>query len=128
MTELRDFFKAVSKEKHNQHLKDEELISSSFEDFFIKPLKEEISPKPVKKEVFTENTLLEKSLGLLAEPTTTKNSDPLTPLNQNFLTVEAFQKHLEFNSNFLLLVAAEKSDLNFLMIFLETALNNAISL
>jgi hypothetical protein len=95
MTELRDFFKAVSKEKHNQHLKDEELISSSFEDFFIKPLKEEISPKPVKKEVFTENTLLEKSLGLLAEPTTTKNSDPLTPLNQNFLTVEAFQKHYQ---------------------------------
>lgn len=38
--------------------------------------------------------LIEKSLGLLAEPSDVKvQQDPLTPLNQNFATLEDLQKH-----------------------------------
>lgn len=103
MNDLKDFFEAVSREKALQQQEVEEMISTSFEDFFIKPLKEEIQPRPkrLKKKkprvqpIKEETTLIEKSLGLLAEPTSVKNSDPLTPLNQNFMTVDAFQKHYQ---------------------------------
>lgn len=46
-------------------------------------------------EIDKKNTpLLEKSLGLLAEPSEVKQqSDPLTPLNQNFATLDDLQKH-----------------------------------
>jgi hypothetical protein len=74
----------------------DELISNSFEESFVKPLIEQKSrPKKNKKEEtsFGQPTLIQKSLGLLAEPIKTNNSDPLTPLNQEFVTLEQFQKH-----------------------------------
>jgi predicted transcriptional regulator len=41
-----------------------------------------------------EQTLIEKSLGLLAEPSEVKQqNDPLTPLDQKFATLEDLQKH-----------------------------------
>jgi hypothetical protein len=41
-----------------------------------------------------EKTLIEKSLGILAEPSNTKvQKDPLTPLDQNFATLEDLQNH-----------------------------------
>jgi|688.fasta_scaffold13301_7 hypothetical protein len=100
MGDLKEFFEAVSKEKKIQQEEVEELISTSFDDFFIKPLIEETKPKKRDKSTKTkfikeDHSLLEKSLGLLAEPTSTKNQDPLTPLDQNFLTVDAFQKHYQ---------------------------------
>lgn len=104
MNELKEFFEAVSKEKKIQQKEVEELISTSFDDFFVKPLLEEVKPKrktktikskPKVEPIKEEASLIEKSLGLLAEPTTTKNEDPLTPLNQNFMTVDAFQKHYQ---------------------------------
>ena len=50
---------------------------------------EKISEKP--KE---ESTLIEKSLGLLSEPSNTKvQNDPLTPLDQKFATLDDLQKH-----------------------------------
>jgi hypothetical protein len=46
------------------------------------------------KEELKEPTLIEKSLGLLAEPSDVKvQQDPLTPLNQNFATLDDLQKH-----------------------------------
>jgi hypothetical protein len=46
------------------------------------------------KEELKEPTLIEKSLGLLAEPSDVKvQQDPLTPLNQNFVTLEDLNKH-----------------------------------
>jgi hypothetical protein len=49
---------------------------------------EESSEKP------KEPTLIEKSLGLLAEPSDAKvQQDPLTPLDQKFATIEDLQKH-----------------------------------
>jgi hypothetical protein len=96
MSDLSDFFKLVSEEKRKTKEELDELISNSFEESFVKPLIEQKSrPKKKKKEEtsFGEPTLIQKSLGLLAEPIKTNNSDPLTPLNQNFLTLEEFQKH-----------------------------------
>ena len=40
---------------------------------------------------FNEKTLLNE--GLLNEPPTSKNSDPLTPLDQNFVTLDQLQSH-----------------------------------
>lgn len=41
-----------------------------------------------------ESTLIEKSLGLLSEPSDTKvQNDPLTPLDQKFATLDDLQKH-----------------------------------
>jgi hypothetical protein len=46
------------------------------------------------KEELKEPTLIEKSLGLLAEPSEVKQqNDPLTPLDQNFATLDDLQKH-----------------------------------
>lgn len=106
MNDLKDFFEAVSIGKKLQQQEVDEIISTSFEDFFIKPLIEETSPKlkakvkkkkikPKPEPIREEASLIERSLGLLAEPTTTKNEDPLTPLNQNFMTVDAFQRHYQ---------------------------------
>jgi len=44
--------------------------------------------------------LIEKSLGLLAEPSEVKQqTDPLTPLNQNFATLDDLQKHYKLFLN-----------------------------
>jgi hypothetical protein len=100
MSDLSDFFKLVSEEKKKTKKELDDLISGSFEESFIAPLTEKVTPKPKKvtprpkkKESFGEPTLIQKSLGLLAEPIKTNNSDPLTPLNQNFATLEDLQKH-----------------------------------
>jgi hypothetical protein len=100
MSDLSDFFKLVSEEKKKSKKELDDLISGSFEESFIAPLAEKvapkqkkITPKPKKKESFGEPTLIQKSLGLLAEPIKTNNSDPLTPLNQKFATLEDLQKH-----------------------------------
>ena len=46
------------------------------------------------KEELEEPTLIEKSLGLLAEPSNTKvQQDPITPLDQKFATLDDLQKH-----------------------------------
>jgi hypothetical protein len=101
MNDLSDFFKLISEEKKKTKKELDDLISDSFEESFIAPLTEKVASKsklkkktPIKEEKsFGEPTLIQKSLGLLAEPIKTNNSDPLTPLNQKFLTVEDFQKH-----------------------------------
>ena len=100
MSDLSDFFKLISEEKKKSKKELDDLISGSFEESFIAPLTEKvapkpkkITPKPKKEESFGEPTLIQKSLGLLAEPIKTNNSDPLTPLNQKFATLEDLQKH-----------------------------------
>lgn len=103
-SELIEFFKAVKSEKKEKKKKIDSLIGNSFFEDFVKPLSEEIKSKhseviteeveEVKKEPPKEKTLIEKSLGLLSEPSNTKQqSDPLTPLDQNFVTFDQLQKH-----------------------------------
>ena len=52
---------------------------------YIKETYSKIEPEVIVKEVIKE--------GLLNEPPETKNSDPLTPLDQNFVTLDQLQKH-----------------------------------
>lgn len=103
-SELIEFFKAVKSEKKEKKQKIDSLIGNSFFEDFVKPLTEEIKSKnseviteeveEVKEEPIKETTLIEKSLGLLSEPSNTKQqNDPLTPLDQNFVTFDQLQKH-----------------------------------
>ena len=103
-SELIEFFKAVKSEKKEKKQKIDSLIGNSFFEDFVKPLSEEIKSKnseviteeveDVKEEPVKETTLIEKSLGLLSEPSNTKQqNDPLTPLDQNFVTFDQLQKH-----------------------------------
>lgn len=107
--DLSEFFSTVGGEKKKKKEEINALISNSFEEFFLQPLKEEISPpkkkqkkqtKKKKEEKVEEKVeekkdgLIEKSLGLLAEPSNTKvQNDPITPLNQNFVTLDQLNKH-----------------------------------
>jgi predicted nucleic acid-binding Zn-ribbon protein len=52
---------------------------------FIKETYSKIEPEVIVKEVIKE--------GLFNEPPDTKNSDPLTPLDQKFVTLDQLQKH-----------------------------------
>jgi hypothetical protein len=111
--ELKDFFKTIKSAKKEQKESMQEILGNSFFEDFVKPLaKEYKKPKDVEvveekiieeeivveevKEVVVEEekTLIEKSLGLLSEPSNTKQQkDPLTPLDQNFVTFDQLQKH-----------------------------------
>jgi len=94
MDELSDLFKLVAQEKRRKKEELESLIGDSFEKLFIEQLqpkkkkeikknKEEI--KIIKEEVITE--------GLLNIPPEEKTPDPLTPLNQNFVTLDDLNRH-----------------------------------
>jgi len=52
---------------------------------YIEEVYKNIEPEVIVREVIQE--------GLLNEPPETKNSDPLTPLNKNFVTLEQLQEH-----------------------------------
>jgi hypothetical protein len=102
MEELSELFKIVAEENKKKKLEIESLVGDSFETLFIeqlKPKKKKIIQKKIQEPQIVEvvevkkDTLIEKSLGLLAEPPEEKTSDPLTPLNQNFATLEDLDKH-----------------------------------
>ena len=65
-------------------------LHSSFEDKNSKLLKK-INYLEEIFETFNEKTILQE--GLLNEPPEVKNSDPVTPLDQNFVTLDQLQKH-----------------------------------
>lgn len=105
-----DFFSTISTGKKIVKEKRESLVGDSFEKLFLSALTEENKPnkKKVQKEIveeetikkenkeekLKENIIVEKSLGLLAEPSDVKQqNDPLTPLNQNFATIEDLNNH-----------------------------------
>lgn len=106
-SELIEFFKAVKSEKKEQKQQIDSIIGNSFFEDFVRPLSKEIKSKNsevISEEVTVEppkvdsqiheKTLIEKSLGLLSEPSSTKQqNDPLTPLDQNFVTFDQLQKH-----------------------------------
>jgi hypothetical protein len=100
MEELSELFKIVAEEKKKKKLEIESLVGDSFEKLFVEQLqpkkKKNIPEEPQIAEVVEvkKDTLIEKSLGLLAEPSKVKQqSDPLTPLNQNFATLDDLDKH-----------------------------------
>jgi len=97
-SELSDFFKLLAEEK-NKKLKlqeeEENFISEIIDaDNEIKNLFSTKVTKEVKTEPVAKNNLIERSLGLLAEPSNIKQqNDPLTPLDQKFVTLEELNKH-----------------------------------
>jgi hypothetical protein len=92
--DLNSVFEEVStlKKKNNIKNKVEKKTLSKIETLLNskeEKIKEESSIKePIK------NILIEKSLGLLSEPSDTKHkNDPITPLDQKFATLEDLNKH-----------------------------------
>jgi hypothetical protein len=105
-----DFLKTVSIGKKVLKEKKSSIVGDSFDELFWSNLKKEVkTPEPseeieeeieevieeIKEEVESKpNILLEKSLGLLSEPSDVKQqSDPLTPINQKFATLDDLQRH-----------------------------------
>lgn len=97
--DLSSFFETVSVAKKQKKKEIEELVSTSFEDLFLQPLKEQIKPSitntKVVEEVYVEKKpqLIEQSIQKLDETLAEQNKDPLTPLNQKFATLEDLNKH-----------------------------------
>jgi hypothetical protein len=99
---LGDFFKLLSEEKNKkQKLQEEEenFISeiidadNEIKNLFFTKVTKEVKIEPI-VEVVAKNDLIERSLGLLAEPSNVKvQKDPLTPLDQKFATLDDLQKH-----------------------------------
>lgn len=92
-------FKEGKIKKVNQELTEAiEIISNQFEDLNVEDLKKKYSHLTNKisyiEEVFdkfNEKTVLNE--GLLNDPPTIKNTDPLTPLDKNFVTLDQLQQH-----------------------------------
>jgi hypothetical protein len=109
MEELSELFKIVAEEKKKKKLEIESLVGDSFEKLFIEqlqPKKKKNIPEKIQEPQIVEvievkkDTLIEKSLGLLSEPSDTKHkNDPITPLDQNFVTLEDLNKHYKLFLN-----------------------------
>ena len=122
--DLNNFFSLISEAKKEKKEKIDSMVSNSFDDYFWKPLTEESTSKNKKKKkstssvekiedicvgtqvdgpiissvseelIYKNKTLIERSLGLLSEPSDTKHkNDPLTPLDQKFATLDDLNKH-----------------------------------
>jgi hypothetical protein len=83
--------KAFEKWLYSETPKEQEQI---IENVIDESLDEVLEVLEDHKEELEEPTLIEKSLGLLAEPSDIKvQQDPLTPLDQKFATLDDLQKH-----------------------------------
>jgi hypothetical protein len=85
--------KAFEKWLYSETTKEQEqIIDDVIEESFDEVLKVlEENKEELEK---TQEDLIEKSLGLLSEPSNVKQqNDPLTPLDQNFATLDDLQKH-----------------------------------
>lgn len=90
--EVRGLYKKVSSIKipdQDKYIKEVKGLHSSFEEKNHRLL-EKINYLEEVFEKFNEETLTE---GLLNDPPEVKNSDPLTPLDQNFVTLTQLQEH-----------------------------------
>lgn len=118
MADLSDFFKVIAEEKKQKREEFDSLVgdlglNSLFEE--VASLKKEVKNPPkrksvkktqVKKDLIEETTktpeptLIEKSLGLLSEPSNLKQqNDPLTPFDKKFITIEDLQNHYKLFLN-----------------------------
>jgi len=100
-SQLSDFFSLIGSEKRKQKEEMDSLVGDSFDKLFIEQLKPkkkvkkskvpivEIEEQPIKK-TEVANILTEGLLNILPQERTL---DPLTPLNQNFATLDDLQNH-----------------------------------
>lgn len=89
--------KKIVEEKEKNKKEMDSLIGDSFNELFL----EQINPnenieKQVENKVVNENAISEGLLNILPNE---KNSDPLTPLNQNFATLDDLQNHYKLFLN-----------------------------
>lgn len=94
--DLSSFFETVSVAKKQKKKEIEELVSTSFDDLFLKPLQEQIKPhqeqnKMTLDEVENKNQIIEQSIKTLEKIKPSK--DPLVPLDQKFATLEDLNRH-----------------------------------
>ena len=106
-SQLSDFFSLIGSEKRKQKEEIDSLVGDSFDKLFIEQLKPkkkvkkskvpsvEIGEQPIKK-TEVKNILSEGLLNILPQE---KTPDPLTPLNQNFATLDDLQKHYKLFLN-----------------------------
>jgi pyruvate-formate lyase-activating enzyme len=90
--EVQDLYKKVSSIKipdQDKYIREVKGLYSSFEEKNHRLL-EKINYLEEVFEKFNEETLTE---GLLNEPPEVKNSDPLTPLDKNFVTLDQLKEH-----------------------------------
>lgn len=104
--DLSDFFSTISIGIKESKIKKESLVGDSFDSLFLSKFDSSKKVKSHKetKEVVTSNPsdviFEEKSIEPnYVEPPTKKNKDPLTPLDQNFLTIEEFNRHYKIFLN-----------------------------
>ena len=73
---------------------DDQKVSDKIDEIIEDFVEDLQNPDPIEEDEIVEETLIEKSLGLLAEPSNEKiQKDPLTPLTQNFATLDDLQRH-----------------------------------
>ena len=97
MPNLSDLFDLIVEEKKKNKKEIDTLIGDSFDELFL----EQINPnknieKQVENKVVNENVIPEGLLNILPNE---KNSDPLTPLNQKFATLDDLQNHYKLFLN-----------------------------
>ena len=91
MSNLSDFFNLIAEEKKKNKEEMDSLIGDSFNELFLEKIKpNENIEKQVENKVVNENAISEGLLNILPNE---KNSDPLTPLNQKFATLDDLQNH-----------------------------------
>lgn len=96
--DLSDFFSTISEGKKIKKEELNELVGESFDDFFWSKLKEEVEPKKTKNiipKIKKEDKEVSKPLfeSNFIEPPKVKTKDPLTPLNQKFVTLDELNRH-----------------------------------
>ena len=97
MPNLSDFFNLIEEEKKKNKEEMDSLIGDSFNELFLEKIKpNENIEKQVENKVVNENAISEGLLNILPNE---KNSDPLTPLNQNFATLDDLQNHYKLFLN-----------------------------
>ena len=97
MPNLSDLFNLIVEEKKKNKEEMDSLIGDSFNELFLEKIKpNENIEKQVENKVVNENVIPEGLLNILPNE---KNSDPLTPLNQNFATLDDLQNHYKLFLN-----------------------------
>ena len=97
MSNLSDFFNLIAEEKKKNKEEMDSLIGDSFNELFLEKIKPNKNiEKQVENKVVNENVIPEGLLNILPNE---KNSDPLTPLNQKFTTLDDLQNHYKLFLN-----------------------------
>ena len=97
MPNLSDLFNLIAEEKKKNKEEMDSLIGDSFNELFLEKIKPNKNiEKQVENKVVNENVIPEGLLNILPNE---ENSDPLTPLNQNFATLDDLQNHYKLFLN-----------------------------